>query len=80
MLNLESSKLKFTFNGEKKEMRFPTVKEWGVYNKKLKDKKADEGQLLMEFFVDMGLDKETCEMLEGGHVEKIVKALTEKKS
>lgn len=80
MLNLESNKLKFTFNGQEKEMRFPTVKEWGSYNKKIKEKSSEEGELLMDFFVDMGLDRQTCELLESGHVEQIVKSLTEKKS
>lgn len=80
MLNLESNKLKFLFNGQEKEMKFPTVKEWGEYNKKIKAKEVDEGEMLMEFFVNMGLDRETCEQLESAHVESIVKALTEKKS
>ena len=80
MLNLESSKLKFTFNSEKKEMRFPSMKEWEAYNKKLKEKKKSETELLKEFFIEMGLDKETYDKLESGHVEKIIEALTQKKS
>ena len=80
MLNLETNNLKFKFNGKEQSMRFPTVKEWGSYRKKLKGSEGEEAELMLKFFVDLGLDKKVAESLEAHHAESLVSALIEKKS
>lgn len=80
MLNLETNNLKFKFNGKEQSMRFPTVKEWGKYRNKLKNNEGKEAELMLEFFVDLGLDKKVSESLEAHHAESLVNALVEKKS
>jgi hypothetical protein len=84
MLDFESSKLKFKFNGEVKEITFPTAYQWGVYQKNIQAVEKDDGCGLIEaglnFFVKLGLDEDTAKKLESHHIEGLLKALTEKKS
>jgi hypothetical protein len=78
MLNLESNNLVFTFNGVEKKMRFPTVREWGEYQKAidgLKDK-VKTIDVICDFLIKLGLDKKTTELLENGHLEAIIGELT----
>ena len=77
MLNLESNKLVFTFNGTEKKMRFPTVKEWVAYQVKIQEAKnnSDAIESGLEFFVGLGLDKKTAELLENEHLEQIMNVL-----
>ena len=81
MLNLESRNLKFKFDEKDCSMRFPTAREWGVYQSKTSKLKGDNVSIINEginFFIDLGLDSEVAEKLEPDHIEKIVEALTKK--
>lgn len=81
MLNLESRNLKFKFDSKDCSMRFPTAREWGVYQSKVSKIKDDSVKLIdagIEFFVSLGLDKKVAESLEPSHMEKIIEALTKK--
>lgn len=78
MLNLESNNLVFLFNGAEKKMRFPTVKEWGGYQKKVDAVKGESSviEVALDFFVHLGLDRETADKLENAHLEAIISELS----
>ena len=75
MLSLESNRLKFTFNGVEKCLRFPTVREWDAYAKKVVDTSASVSEVV-EFLCNLGLDKETGDLLEPGHLELILSEIS----
>jgi hypothetical protein len=77
MLNLESNNLKFTFNGVEKCLRFPTVREWDSYAKKAKD--GVSVSEVVDFLIGLGLDKKTADILEPGHLEQILEAISKPK-
>jgi hypothetical protein len=78
MLNLESNSLVFTFNGAEKKMRFPTVREWGSYQREIEalKNKNDSIDVIIDFFVKLGLDKKSAELLENAHLEAIINELS----
>jgi hypothetical protein len=78
MLSLESNKLVFSFNNAEKKMRFPTVREWVAYQVSIESAKNNSEiiEAGIEFFVKLGLDKKTAEILENDHLEKIMSALS----
>jgi hypothetical protein len=77
MLNLESNKLVFTFNGAEKNLRFPTVREWDSYAKKAKDGVSVSD--IVDFLVSLGLDEKSANDLEPGHLELILEAISKPK-
>lgn len=80
MLKLESRNLKFEYDEKECSMRFPTAREWGAYQTKIKEAEGDLATIdvAIDFFSDLGLDREIAEKLEPMHIEKIAEALTKK--
>jgi hypothetical protein len=78
MLELNSRKLSFKFNGEDQLLKFPTVKELRDYSNEY-DKAEDKISMISKFLVSLGLNQEVCDQLELGHLETILKELTSSK-
>lgn len=75
MLNLESNNLVFMFNGAEKRLRFPTVREWDAYAKKVANKENEVGEVI-SFLCSLGLDEKTADLLEAAHLEAILNELS----
>lgn len=78
MLNLETNRLVLKFNGVEETLRYPTIREFASYEKRVLALNNDFEAIVEEglgFLMGLGLSKETCDQLELNHVETITETL-----
>ena len=73
-MELVSRKLVFTFNGERKECNYPTVKQLSEFEKAKEGMDALES--LTSFLGRLGLDESLVQELEPSHLTQIVDELS----
>ena len=76
MLNFDSKKLEFKFNGEMQEIDYPTIKMINGFRKKLKKDGADEVDETINFICDLGAKREVVENLRLPQLNALVEELT----
>jgi len=75
MLELNSKKLKLTFNSKVYELRYPTVKDLKEYNELVKKGDHTEMDLIVSMLDGVGLSKNVTDTMEIGHLNAIVEEL-----
>ena len=78
MLNLETNNLLLKFNGVDESLRYPTIREFASYEKRVLSLEGDFEAIVEEglnFLISLGLSKSTCDKLELSHVETITEKL-----
>ena len=78
MIEFNSRKLEFKFDGEINRIDYPTVRQIQAYNKSFKDN-TDEIKVICDFLISLGLKEDVCDKLEIRHLETILKELTDTK-
>jgi len=78
MLEFSRRELQFKLDDVEYNIKFPSVKQMSSYSKAYAES-ADKFDSVIEFLVELGLEKEMCENLELDHLNKIIKVLTEEK-
>lgn len=80
MLEFSKKVLKFKFDGNEYEMKYPSVIQVNLFAEKQR-KASDDDSLLnvLDLFAELGLPREVSEQLEVEHLTKIVEVLTEGK-
>jgi len=77
MLEFKEEVLQFKYADEVKEIRYPSALEHKRYSDKFNKDKATE--CMIDFVVDLGLDRVTAEKLQIKHLITIFKELTQEK-
>lgn len=76
MLELNSKVLELKFNGEALKMRFPTISELSIFQKK----DIDDLEKTKELFIKLGMSEEIFNQLHADHLVSIMESFSSPKN
>jgi hypothetical protein len=77
MLEFNTRRLKFKFDGQEYGVDYPNVKKVMAFQKSTKGKEETDTEDVFTFLEDLGLERSVMDRLEVGHVTTIMNKLTE---
>lgn len=77
MLEFNSRRLKFKYDGEEHGIDYPNVKQVREFQKKNKDTEEGDTEPVFNFLEGLGLNRDVMDKLEVGHITTIMDKLTE---
>jgi len=79
MLDFTPKVVQFKVANKSYQIRYPNIKELQDYNNKMKKEDVDNLELVVDFLVGLGGDKEVILNLTSGQLKVLIQELTEEK-
>lgn len=79
-LKLTRRKIRLDYDGLKCEVFIPTTKQIAAFDKKLKENKGEEAELIASLLLELGVSQEILDILDMISLQELLEVISGKKS